>query len=53
MDIDDDKQHEHLMDASGDANQSSNCCGAAVYVLGDAAICKDCKEYCDIVTDEE
>lgn len=48
----DDKQHEHLMDAMGSSEQSSHCCGAAVYIMGEAAICSDCKEYCDIVTDD-
>jgi hypothetical protein len=45
--MDTDKQQEPLNDAQEEG--SSNCCGAKVY--GD--ICADCKEHCDIVTEEE
>lgn len=29
----------------------SNCCGAKVY--SDLGICSDCKEHCEVLTDEE
>ncbi len=29
----------------------SNCCGARVYQ--DMGICADCKEHCDLITEEE
>lgn len=48
-----DKQQEHLIDAKGEG--VSNCCGAAVYNPSgnpDDAICRDCKEPCSEVTDE-
>lgn len=31
----------------------SNCCGERVYPEGDVAICPDCKEWCDPVSEEE
>jgi len=30
----------------------SNCCGAAMYELGDCYLCCDCKEYCEPVDEE-
>lgn len=48
-----DKDYEHLMDAMGGTNEFSSCCSAKVYLLGDSAICTDCKEHCDVVTEEE
>lgn len=29
----------------------SNCCGAPVYI--DLGICSDCKEHCDLETEED
>lgn len=49
--MDSDKMRELLDDVSGEG--SSNCCGAAVYELGESYICKDCKEHCDVEKDEE
>jgi hypothetical protein len=34
-----------------DGETLSNCCGAAVYTETD--ICTDCKEHCDVMTEEE
>lgn len=49
--MDNEKMRELLSDVTGEG--SSNCCGAAVYELGDTYICKDCKEHCEIEKDEE
>lgn len=49
--MDSDKARELLNDITGEGG--SNCCGRAVYELGDAYICSDCKEWCDIEKDEE
>ena len=43
-----DKQAELLADAIQEG--SSNCCGAKVYIPD---ICAECKEHCEIITDEE
>lgn len=43
----DEKDQEHIMDVSEDG--PSDCCSAAVYHLGDSYICKDCKEYCEVL----
>lgn len=47
----DDSQLEKLNDVIED-ELGSDCCGAAVYVLGDSYICTDCKEYCDVSSEE-
>lgn len=52
MEHDNEKSHEHIEDGMGSG--ASNCCGAKVYSpSGDWAICTDCKEYCEVVEDEE
>lgn len=49
--MDTEKMHELLDDVTGEG--ASNCCGAAVYELGDNFICQDCKEWCDLDKEEE
>lgn len=46
-----DKSQEHLSDVTGEGY--SSCCGAGVYEFGDSYMCMDCKEWCDMETEEE
>ena len=50
--MDEDKIREFINDAVGEG--MSSCCGANVWSpSGEWAICTDCKEYCDVIKDEE
>lgn len=44
--MDEDKMQELLMDVTSE--DSSNCCGAAMYELGEDFICKGCGEHCGV-----
>jgi hypothetical protein len=47
-----DKESKLLSDVISD-DKVSNCCGAKVYApTDDWAICMDCKEHCDAVSEE-
>ncbi len=36
-----------------ETEKMSNCCGAAMYEMGDNYLCRDCKEWCEAVEPEE
>ncbi len=36
-----------------ETEQSSNCCGASMYELGDNYICMRCKDHCEAVVGDE
>lgn len=42
-------EHEDLLETG----KASNCCGAAMYEMGDNYMCTDCKEWCEVVDEEE
>lgn len=49
--MNEDKTGEYLGDII--AAGFSNCCSARVYEFGDAVLCTDCQEWCEIIREAE
>ena len=47
--------HDHEREMLADIENHerlSNCCFSWVYEFGDSSMCGDCKEWCDLATEE-